>query len=143
VACHKYPDVVTDARSPLVRRLAAYDRLVEIGIGRRHGVATALVDRGVQVTATDVHPVATPANVPFVRNDVVAASEARDPHPCYRADAYYALNCPPELHRPIRRLARRHDADFLFTTLGGDPPTVPVARETLPGETLFVATHGP
>jgi hypothetical protein len=30
------------------------------------------------------------------------------------------------------------DATFLFTTLGADPPTIPVNRETVPGETLFV-----
>jgi hypothetical protein len=148
VACHKYPDVPTDACPALVRRLASYDSLVEIGVGRRPGVARELADSGVSVTVTDVHDpreagVAIPDAVRFVRDDVVAASEAADPHRCYRAAAYYALNCPPELHRPIRTLARRHGADFLFTTLGGDQPAIPVARETLPGETLFVARDGP
>jgi uncharacterized UPF0146 family protein len=148
VACHKYPDVPTDTRPALVRRLADADPLVEIGVGRRPAVARALAERGVSVTVTDVRDpreagVTIPDTVRFVRDDVVAASEAADPHPCYRAEAYYALNCPPELHRPIRTLARRHDADLLFTTLGGDQPAIPVARETLPGETLFVARSGP
>jgi hypothetical protein len=148
VACDKYPDVPTDACPALVRRLADYDSLVEIGVGRRPEVARALADRGVSVTVTDVRDpresgVSLPGTVAFVRDDVVAASESADPHPCYRADAYYALNCPPELHRPIRTLARQHGAEFLFTTLGGDQPAIPVSRETLPGETLFVARDGP
>ncbi len=148
MACDKYPDVPTDACPALVRRLADYREVVEIGVGRRPEVARALAERGVSVTVTDVHDprefgVALPEAVRFVRDDVVAASESSDPHPCYRAAAYYALNCPPELHRPIRTLARRHGADFLFTTLGGDQPAIPVDRETLPGETLFVARDGP
>jgi hypothetical protein len=143
VACHKYPDVPTDARPALVRRLADSRSVVEIGVGRRPVVARALAERGVSVTATDVREVPVPEGVAFVRDDVVQASESADPHPCYRAETYYALNCPPELQRPIRRLARRHDADFLFTTLGGDQPAIPVTRETLPRGTLFVARDGP
>jgi hypothetical protein len=108
---------------------------VEVGVGQRPEVAAALADAGKRVTATDVHPREVPAAVDFERDDVV------DPDPAvYRdADAVYALNLPPELHRPTLDVARRHDAAFLFTTLGGDQPAVPVERETLPGETLFVA----
>lgn len=119
----------------LVAELAAYDALVEIGIGRRIDVARALASAGARVTATDVHPRAVPDGVGFVLDDVT------DPDPAIYADAgaIYALNCPPELHRPVRDLARRVDADFLFTTLGGDGPVVPVSRRTLATETLFVA----
>jgi uncharacterized protein len=119
----------------LVSELAAYDVLVEVGIGRRTDVARALADAGRRLTATDVYPREVPDNVAFVLDDVT------DPDlGIYAdADAIYALNCPPELHRPIRNLARRVDADFLFTTLGGDGPAIPVSRRTLPTETLFVA----
>jgi len=93
--------VPTDACPALVRRLAEYDSLVEIGVGRRPAVARELADSGVSVTVTDVHDprgvgVSIPDAVSFVRDDVVAASASPDPHPCYRAAAYYALNCPPE-----------------------------------------------
>ncbi|WP_211330709.1 UPF0146 family protein [Halalkalicoccus subterraneus] len=122
-------------RDALADELARYDPLVEIGIGRRPAVARALVDRGCRVTATDVHPRETPDGVRFILDDVV------DPDYAIYADAgaLYALNCPPELHRPARDLARRVGAAFLFTTLGGDGPAVPVSRRTLPSETLFVA----
>jgi Uncharacterized protein conserved in archaea len=56
------------------------------------------------------------------------------------AEAIYGLNLPPELHGPALELAGDVDADLLFTTLGGDPPAVPVTAETLPVETLYVAT---
>ncbi|GAB3036900.1 UPF0146 family protein [Natronobiforma cellulositropha] len=126
----------TDA---LCDSLERYARLVEVGIGRRTDVAEALVARGASVTATDVHQRAVPEGVTFVRDDVV------DPRlSIYRdADAIYALNLPPELHRPTLDLARRVDADFVFTTLGGDEPTVPVERVTIPGDTLYVARDAP
>jgi uncharacterized UPF0146 family protein len=115
--------------------VARYDPVVEIGIGNRTDVAADLAARGISVTAVDLHERETPPDVAFVRDDVT------DPDPSVYADAraIYALNLPPELHRPVWRLAREHDAAFLFTTLGGEQPTIPVARETLPGETLYVA----
>jgi hypothetical protein len=114
---------------------AVYDPVVEVGIGHRTAIATDLAERGVPVTATDVHERAVPDGVTFVCDDVT------DPDRGVYADAtaIYALNCPPELHRPALDLARAVDAALLFTTLGGDPPAVPVERHTLPGETLFVA----
>ena len=122
-------------RDALVDRLASFDRLVEIGVGRRPDVAAGLAAAGVEVTATDVRERSVPDGVQFVVDDVTDPTVA-----VYAdADALYALNLPPELHRPARDLARRVDAAFLFTTLGGDGPAVPVTRETLPGETLFRA----
>jgi hypothetical protein len=129
--------LTTDA---LATYLARYDRLVEVGVGRRTDVASALVDRGLEVTATDISPRAVPGGVRFVRDDIVARSR-EDPGPLYAVDAVYALNLPPELHRPARDVAHAAGADFCFTTLGGDPPTVPVERVTLDGETLFVSRH--
>ncbi|MFC7132140.1 MULTISPECIES: UPF0146 family protein [Salinibaculum] len=114
---------------------AAFDPVVEVGVGHRTDVAAALADCGVDVTATDVRDRTVPDGVTFVRDDVT------DPDRSVYADAavVYALNFPPELHRPALAVARAVDAAFLFTTLGGDPPAVPVDRRTLPGETLFVA----
>ncbi len=122
-------------REALVAHLAAYDPIVEVGIGHRVDVAAHLADRGVDVTATDIHERSVPDAVEFVRDDVT------DPTLSVYADAaaIYALNCPPELHRPVLDIARAVDAVFCFTTLGGDPPSVPVERHTLPVETLFVA----
>ncbi|AUV80572.1 hypothetical protein C2R22_01925 [Salinigranum rubrum] len=126
--------------------LSRYGRVVEVGIGRRTDVAATLVDRGTEVTATDVHPRPVPDGVRFVRDDIVVRAE-RDapPGPPYAVDAVYALNLPPELHRPTRDVAHAAGADFLFTTLGGDPPTVPVERVTLDTEagveTLYVSRH--
>ena len=126
----------TEANVALVDRLARYDDLVEVGIGSRPGVAAALADRGRTVTATDVHGRDVPAGVRFVRDDVT------DPDPAvYRgADAVYALNCPPELQRPLSAAARTADADCLFTALGTDPAVVDAAPETLPDGTLFRVT---
>lgn len=127
-------------RQALSGRLGRYDRLLEVGVGRRPEVAAALVDAGSEVTAIDIREVTVPRGVRFVRDDVIARSEMDDPGPIYRVDAVYALNLPPDLHRPTRDVARAAEAEFLFTTLGFDEPAVPVRRETLPrGETLFVA----
>jgi uncharacterized UPF0146 family protein len=135
--------VTHDRTTALTDRLARHDSLVEVGVGRRPSVAAALVGRGRSVTATDVRERSVPDGVRFRRDDVVAASERDEPGATYRAEALYALNCPPELQRPLVRVARAVDAACYFTTLGGDPPVVPVARETLPGETLFVADERP
>jgi uncharacterized UPF0146 family protein len=125
--------------NPLTRALAArlgeFSRLVEVGIGARPGLAGALVDAGATVTATDVRPCAVPDGVAFVRDDVT--DPALDIYA--DADAIYARNLPPELHRQAHDLAREVDAAFLFTTLGGEFPTVPTTTETLPGGTLFRA----
>jgi uncharacterized UPF0146 family protein len=126
----------TDA---LADRLARYEHVVEVGIGRRTDIARALAERGVAVTATDVYERSVPDGVTFVVDDVT------DPDPAVYADAdaVYALNLPPELHRPLRDVASAADADLLFTTLGGDQPSIPVERETVPGDTLYRARRRP
>ncbi|WP_136590675.1 UPF0146 family protein [Salinigranum halophilum] len=122
--------------------LSRYARVVEVGVGRRTDVAAALVDRGTDVTATDLYARSVPDGVRFVRDDVVARAErGARVDSLYAVDAVYALNLPPELHRPARDVAHAAGADFLFTTLGGDQPTVPVERVTLDAETLYVARH--
>jgi uncharacterized UPF0146 family protein len=122
-------------RDALVERLSRFETLVEVGIGRRTDIAAALADAGRQVYATDLHPREVPDGVTDVCDDVT--DPASDVYA--RADAIYALNLPPELHRPVLDVAREHDVPFYFTTLGADQPAVPVERETLPGETLFLA----
>jgi hypothetical protein len=127
----------------LADRLESYDVVVEVGVGERSEVAAALAARGATVTATDVAEprcVAAgsfPESVAFVRDDVT------DPDPGVYADAdlVYALNCPPELQRPLVDVARDAGADAAFTTLGADPAVVPASPEALSGvrETLFVA----
>ncbi|ERH12605.1 MAG: uncharacterized protein conserved in archaea [halophilic archaeon J07HB67] len=132
----------TTTRDAVVERLADYPSVCEVGIGRRPAVARELAARGVRVTATDIHEQSVPDGVAFVRDDLLAARErartAGDPGRPYHAAAVYALDCPPELHRPLAAVADAVGADALFTTLGADPPTVPVARTQLPdGETVF------
>ncbi|WP_330632108.1 UPF0146 family protein [Halocatena halophila] len=125
-------------RAALVDRLAPYQTLVEIGIGSRTDVAAALATRA-SVTAVDVRTHPVPAAVSFVQDDVT------DPQlSVYNgANALYALNCPPELQRPLQSLATEIDADCLFTTLGADPTLVGVEPETIPGDTLYrIPTNG-
>jgi hypothetical protein len=123
----------------LVDRLARFDRLVEVGVGCRPGVAAALADRDRAVTATDIHERPTPAGVGFVRDDITDP----DPSVYADADAVYALRCPPELQRPARDTAHAAGAVFLFTTLGADPATVAATPTTVAEGTLFRATDGP
>jgi uncharacterized UPF0146 family protein len=128
----------------LADRLAAYDVLVEVGVGDRQTVARLLAERGRTVTVTDVEEPASvgtdefPSSVTFVRDDVT------DPDRGTYADAdvVYALNCPPELQRPLVDVAESVGADAAFTTLGADSVVVPATAESLPGvrETLYVAT---
>jgi uncharacterized UPF0146 family protein len=120
-------------REAFVDRLSDANSVVEIGIGTRPGVARALADRGIDVTATDIRDRPTPDGVRFAQDDVT------DPDRSIYAgvDALYALNLPPELQGPAADLARAVDARLLFTTLGGDPVVVEAERETIPCETLY------
>jgi uncharacterized UPF0146 family protein len=132
-ASHKHLGVQDSTADALAERLRPYGRAVEVGVGGNPAVARRLAERGLAVTATDVHHRDVPDGVRFVRDDVT------DPDlPVYRgADVVYALNLPPELHRPVRTVARRVDADCLFTTLGGDPPAVAVTPEQVSGDTVY------
>jgi uncharacterized UPF0146 family protein len=84
----------------------------------------------------------TDLTVPDVSDRIDAvADDVTDPDPTVYADAdaVYALNCPPELHRSLCAVAREVGADAFFSTLGTDPPAVEAVPETLHGETLFRA----
>jgi uncharacterized UPF0146 family protein len=127
-----------EVRAALVDRFAASDSLVEVGVGERPDVAGGLAARGKAVTATDVTERAVPDGVTFTVDDVT--DPALDVYA--GADVVYALNCPPELQRPLVDVGRTVDADAAFTTLGGDPVVVPAEPEQLDGvrATLYVAT---
>ncbi|MBP1987747.1 UPF0146 family protein [Halolamina salifodinae] len=112
----------------IVRRLRDADRLLEVGIGDRTGVAAGLAAAGADVRATDVVEISVPEGVQFRVEDVTTVD---DPDAFHQVDTIYALNCPPDLHRPIRDLAERVGATFCFTTLGFDEPAIPVRRESL------------
>lgn len=131
---HKPPAVRQRTLDALVDRLEHFPVLVEVGIGRRTDLAGTLSET-CEVRATDVVEREVPAGVAFFLDDVTDP----DPSVYADADAIYALNLPPELHRPALGVARQHDAVLAFTTLGGDAPELSVRSETLPGETLFWA----
>jgi uncharacterized UPF0146 family protein len=120
---------VRDPEQALVTRLSAVGSVVEVGVGNRVGIAAALAARGVDVTATDIHERSVSEGVRFVRDDVTEPTLS-----VYQgADIVFARNLPPELQRPVRRLAREVGAACWFTTLGGDPAVVPCEAEQLPG----------
>lgn len=130
----------------LVSRLSDAERLLEVGIGDRTGVGAGLAAAGADVRATDVRSVEVPADIWFRVEDLTAHGEVDEFHD---VDIVYALNCPPELHRPLQELAAAVAADCYFTTLGTDPPAIPVEQEALTGtvdgdpvrETLYRATN--
>lgn len=128
------PNVTPETRNAIVTRLADYGRVVEIGIGNQPAVARALA-KTATVTATDIHECPVPAAVRFIRDDITNP----DPLVYDGIDLLYALNFPPELHRAALAVATEQDAAFAFSTLGTDPPTIPVVPESLPGDTLFWA----
>ncbi len=126
---------IPEPERTILEHLGRYDQLVEIGIGRRTTVASGLAKRGNAVTATDIvdRRAEVPPAVTFVVDDITTPN-----HTIYEdAEAVYALNMPPELHRPTLEVASRVNADFIFTTLGGDPPVVPVERHSIPLDTLY------
>ena len=99
---------------------------------------------------------AAPGSLRFVVGDVLALADSPDPAGDLGGpfdgepdgtvdgdlsgpfDAVYACNLPAELQRPTRKLARRLDATFAFTTLGFEEPVIPAARRTVGRETLYV-----
>jgi hypothetical protein len=114
------------------------DAVVEVGIGHRTDLSETLLEAGVSVTATDIEFRETPSGVEFVVDDVTDP----DVDLYADADALVAQNLPPDLQRPVYRLATAVEADFLFTTLGADPSIVPAEPISFESETVFVARAG-
>jgi uncharacterized UPF0146 family protein len=157
--------VVSRSREALVDALARHDRLIEVAIGDRPGVARSLAERGRDVVAIDVavgertRAAAAETDGPAVAGSFRAVeadvldltgstgpAEAAAEHVLGETgefDAVYACNLPAELQRPAVALAERLDAACLFTTLGFEEPTVPVRRRSLTGTTAYVARDGP
>jgi uncharacterized UPF0146 family protein len=149
--------VVSRSRQALADALARYDRLLEVGVGNRPGVARSLAERGREVVAVDValgaralaaadetDAASVAGSLRAVEGDVLALAEragdeAEPPVAAGDVDAVYACHLPAELQRPTVALADRLDAACLFTTLGFEEPTVPVRRRSLPGTTVYVA----
>lgn len=131
--CHKRPAPVrSDDRHALVERFREYDHIVEVGVGERPDVATALAEYA-EVTVTDLSNRTVPDGLSFVRDDVTDP----DPSAYTGADLVYAVNLPPELHRPLVSLAEEVDADSAFTTFGTEGPAIPANAERIGGETLY------
>lgn len=120
--------------SGLVSLFGGYSRVVEVGIGGNTAVAAGLLG-SCGVKATDIVPCQVPDGVEFIIDDVT------DPSLGVYSDCelVYGLNLPPDLHNAVARCATRFGADFAFTTLGFDPPTVAVSPESVPGETVYWA----
>lgn len=145
---------LSSARKSIVDRLAEYTTVLEVGIGRRPGVARALAGRNVDVQAVDVHEQSVPDCIDFVQGNIVERAARLEetlhtdqvledtPIASSQVDAIYALNLPPELQQPTLQIARVVDAAFLFTTLGGDPATVPTRTESVGYDSLYVAREG-
>lgn len=115
------------------------DAMVEVGVGTYPDVAAVLADRGVSVTVTDVEHRSVPPEVSFVCDDVTDPDQA-----VYAGvDVVYSIHCPPELHTPLTRVADRVGAACRFTTLGGDPPTVPAAPRSVGTATMYIPESGP
>jgi uncharacterized UPF0146 family protein len=127
------------AQDALVERFSQYTSAVEVGIGNRPAVAGALASRGVDIAATDIVSCSVPHAVTFVHDDIVTTSKQHTPKPVYDVELLYALNLPPELHRPFRDVAVTVGADCRLTTLGYDVPVVPSRPVSLPGgDTLYI-----
>ena len=146
----------------LVAALDPYERLIEVGVGRRPGVARTLAAHGRDVVAVDVdvseaaRDAAAETRVPsegslrVVAADVTALATEDGDRAIRDAlgpeadggdvDAVYARNLPAELQRPTVALAERLDAACLFTTLGFEEPVVRVrGRSTESGSVVYVA----
>jgi len=128
----KFPAVGIHSRRAIVEYLSQYNRLLEVGIGRRTDVAEGLIEAGCTVVATDIYDFEVPSPIEFHHDDLVERSTASEIPTYYDVDVLYALNLPGELHRPFLVLADRLDVRCYFTTLGFEPPEVNTEQITLP-----------
>ena len=120
------------SRHAIVEYLSQYNRLLEVGIGRRTDVAEGLIEAGCTVIATDIYDFEVPSPIEFHHDDLVERSTASEIPSYYDVDVLYALNLPGELHRPLAIVADRVSTRSYFTTLGFEQPTITVEQVTLP-----------
>ncbi len=116
-------------------RLRRCERVLEVGIGRRTGLARRLVGAGVTVIAIDRDPTVEPPGVRIIHDDV----HALDPDRVAPIDAVYARRLPPELQRSTAALAEALSAPLWFTTLGFDPILIDAFPTTVAGTTVYTA----
>lgn len=92
-----------------------YKKVVEIGIGRYHKVALALLARGLKVGATDIRPesVGIPVEFDDIRSPRLKLYEG--------AEAIYAVRPPPELLPSMKMLAGKLAVDLVIKPLADEP----------------------
>jgi uncharacterized UPF0146 family protein len=106
-----------------------YESAVEIGIGHFPDIAFALLERGIKLFATDVHP--------FRYNGLkVITDDIMEPDlSAYTVvDLIYSLRPPPELIPYMVCLAKRILADLIVKPLSSEYPGGQLIRH---GNTLF------
>jgi Uncharacterized protein conserved in archaea len=129
--------VCADGSAGVSALLADATRVTEVAIGADDTVAAALVDRGVTVYATDIHPQTVHPGIHLEVDDLVAAAERPEPGAVYRSPVIYARRLPAELQRPLRTVAERVGARWLFTTLGFEEPILRTRRQRLADGTVI------
>ncbi len=110
---------------------------VEIGVGRRPQTAKKLVERGFDVTCTDVEHRETPDDVELHVDDV------HDPDAeIYRsADVIYSIRPPYELHRPMADVATAVETDLVLKPLGNEETSIDHELVNVEGTTLYVVRN--
>lgn len=116
----------------LVARFRSFRACIEIGIGNNPDVAAEL-SRFASVTATDITAREVPEPVDFYVDDITDPDQTI----YIGADLLYGINLPPELHGQVARCADSVGAAFAFTTLGADPPAIPVIPEMIDTDTIY------
>ncbi|MBM4128494.1 MAG: hypothetical protein FJ243_00055 [Nitrospira sp.] len=107
-----------------------YHQVVEIGIGHAPDVAFALLERGVEVFATDIRPFHY-SGIYIIRDDITQPDTSR-----YReADLLYSLRPPPELVPYMVKIARTLSTHLIVKPLDTEHPGGKVIRH---GNTTFL-----
>jgi Uncharacterized protein conserved in archaea len=120
--------------------LAGAPRVTEVAIGADDSVATALIDRGVTVYATDIRRRPVDRRIHLRTDDLVAAAGRAEPGAVYASPIIYARRLPAELQRPLRQVAARVGARWLFTTCGFEQPVIRTRRQRLGDGTVVHVT---
>ncbi len=106
-----------------------YLNVAEIGIGHFPNVAFTLIERGVQVFATDIRPFKY-RGLKVILDDVAEPNIVE-----YEAvDLIYSLRPPPELIPYMIRLARNLSSDLIIKSLSSEYPGGQLLRH---GNTTF------
>jgi Uncharacterized protein conserved in archaea len=124
------------SRAAVLERLTQFDQLLEVGIGARPEVATALAAAGQTVQAIDINerPAELSETVKFSQQSIHELADAADQDrtpPRYYVDVVYAFNLPAELQSATARFASAVAADCLFTTLGFESPVIETVTQML------------